>query len=420
MRNRAFRIVRRTRAMIEEFPRRFWVLVIAQFVDTVGRTLIFPFFALYVTQRFDVGMTEAGILLGIFSLAGMVGNMLGGGLTDRMGRRSIVLAGLVLSSMSAVSMGLVDQLAVFYVLVAFVGVLSDIAGPAHGAMVADMLREEKRAEGFGILRVAGNMAWIIGPTIGGLLASRSYLTLFILDAIASLITAAIVFRFIPETRPQAAEVARGESMASTYRGYFRVLADRPFAAFLVVSAVMTVVYMQLYSTLSVYLRDVHDVPTQGYGFLMSANALLVVLTQIAVTRRTRLHPPLLMMALGSAFYMVGFAMYGLVSGYFFFLVAMLIVTTGEMIVIPVSQALVTRFAPEDMRGRYMAIFSLSWAIPAAVGPWAAGMVMDNLSPDLVWYGCGVLAAAAALGFFALHGRTRERLVAPAEAQPAPA
>jgi MFS family permease len=118
--------------------------------------------------------------------------------------------------------------------------------------------------------------------------------------------------------------------------------------------------------------------------------------------------------------MVGFTMFGLVSTYFFFVVAMLIVTTGEMIVIPVSQALVTRFAPEDMRGRYMAVFGLSWAIPAAVGPWAAGLIMDNLSPNLVWYACGVLGAVAVLGFFALHGRTRERLVAPAEAQPAPA
>ena len=421
MRTRMLRLVRRARNTADEFPRRFWVLVAASFIDTVGRTLIFPFFALYVTQRFNVGMTEAGVLLAIFSVTGFVGNMLGGGLTDRFGRRSIIISGLVFSSISALSMGLVDQLTVFYVLAAFVGLLSDIAGPAHGAMVADLLREEKRAEGFGILRVAGNLAWIIGPTIGGFLASRSYLSLFILDAIASLITAAIVFRLIPETRPQAAEVARRESMAATYRGYFRVLGDRPYAAFLAIALIMNMVYLQLYSTFSVYLRDVHNIPAQGYGFLMSANALLVVLMQFWVTRRTNLHPPLTMMALGSAFYLVGFTMFGMVSTYFFFVVAMMIVTIGEMIVIPVSQALVTRFAPEEMRGRYMAVFSLSWAIPSAIGPWAAGMIMDNFTPNLVWYLSGALAAVAVLGFVGLHARTRRRLEAPeGEAQPAPA
>ncbi len=421
MNARALRFIRRTRSVIDEFPRRFWVLVFASFVDTVGRTMIFPFFALYVTQRFGVGMTEAGVLLAIFSISGFIGNMLGGGLTDRLGRRVIIIYGLIFSAGSALSMGLVNQISVFYALAAFVGLLSDIAGPAQGAMVADLLREEKRAEGFGILRVGGNLAWIVGPTIGGLLASRSYLSLFVLDAIASLITAAIVFRLIPETRPQAAEVGQRESMAATYGGYVRVLGDRPYAAFLAIALIMNVVYLQLYSTFSVYLRDVHDIPTQGYGSLMSANALLVVLMQFWVTRRTKVQPPLLMMALGSAFYLVGFTMFGVVSTYFFFLVAMLIVTTGEMIVIPVSHSLVARFAPEDMRGRYMAIFSLSWAIPAAVGPWAAGLIMDNASPFLVWYLSGVLAAVAALGFFTLHNRTRARLGAPtADAQPAAA
>jgi MFS family permease len=210
-------------------------------------------------------------------------------------------------------------------------------------------------------------------------------------------------------------------MATTYKGYFRVLGDRPYAAFLVMAAIMNVVYLQLYSTLSVYLRDVHNIPTQGYGFLMSSNALMVVLLQFWVTRRTKLRPPLLMMALGSALYLIGFTMFGLVSTYFFFLVAMLIVTAGEMIVIPVSQSLVARFAPEEMRGRYMAMFSLSWSIPAAVGPWAAGLIMDNLVPNLVWYLSGVLSSVAVLGFVALHARTRGRLqVAAPEPRPAPA
>src|SRR4030065_647897 len=77
-----------------EYPSRFWVLVGASFVDSVGRTTIWPFFALYITQRFDVGMTEAGVLFAIFSTAGFVGNMLGGALTDRIRRQAIVISGL--------------------------------------------------------------------------------------------------------------------------------------------------------------------------------------------------------------------------------------------------------------------------------------------------------------------------------------
>jgi MFS family permease len=399
----------------QAYPSKFWVVVVTTFIDVIGATLIFPFFALYITQRFNVGMTQAGLLLGTFSLASLVGSVLGGALADKFGRRRMVLFGLVFSALSAVSMGLVDNLAAFYGLAVIVGLLSDMAGPARQAMIADILPEEKRTEGFGLLRVVANLSWIIGPTIGGFVASRSYLLLFILDAIASLITATIVFRLLPETKPPATEEQAKESLAQTFVGYGRVLKDGAYLGFLIVSMLMVIVYQQLYSTLSVYLRDVHGVPTQGYGFLLSMNAVTVVLFQLALTRKIKHFAPMLMMAAGTALYVVGFTLYGFVSIYALFMAAMLFITFGEMIVVPVGQALAARFAPADMRGRYMAFYGLSFTIPEIIGPTAAGLIMDNADPRWVWYIGGILCAIAVAGFYALHLRSGTRLaVAPIE------
>jgi MFS family permease len=395
----------RVRDLFQEFPVKFWVLIAATFIDRVGGTLIFPFFALYVTQRFDVGMTQAGTLLAIFSVSGFIGSMLGGALADKFGRRGMVLFGLVFSALSSLSMGLVSELSVFYMLAVIVGLLSNIAGPARQAMVADILPEEKRSEGFGMLRVSGNLAWIIGPMIGGLLAAQSYLLLFVLDAITSVVTAVIVFKLIPETRPEAADERQQQSFLETLVGYRSVMADKLYLAFLVTSMLMLIVYQQMYNTLSVYLRDVHGVPTQGYGFMLSLDAGTVVLFQFWVSRRVKRFPPMLMMALGTAFYMVGFSMYGFVATYPLFVVAILLITVGEMIVMPVGQALAARFAPEDMRGRYMAFYALSWTIPSAVGPWAAGLIMDNYDPRWVWYAAGIISIIAVTGFLVLHVRT---------------
>lgn len=403
------------RKTFNEYPRVFWVLIVAAFIDRVGATMIQPYFALYVTDKFNVGMTQAGILLGIFSISGLVGSMLGGALTDKMGRKGMVVFGLVSSALSSVSMGFVNELSAFYTLAVVVGLFSHIAGPARQAMVADILPEEQRAEGFGMMRVAGNMAWIIGPMIGGLIASQSYLMLFILDAITSLITAVIVFRVIPETKPEGYAEQQKKSFLQTFAGYKVVLTDKLYLGFLLASMIMTVVYLQMYNSLSVFLRDVHGVPPQGYGLLLSLDAGLVVLLQFWVTRRISNKPPLLMMALGTAFYLVGFSMYGFVASFALFLLAILLITIGEMIVMPVSQALAARFAPEDMRGRYMAFFSFSWAIPATVGPLAAGLIMDNFQPQWVWYACGILSALAISSFLLLHSRTQKRFeVAEAE------
>ncbi|TLN09713.1 MFS transporter, partial [bacterium] len=74
-------MITRLQKIYREFPRKFWLVVFVSFIDRVGGTLLFPFLSLYITQRFNVGMTQAGIVLGLFSIFGLVGNMIGGALT---------------------------------------------------------------------------------------------------------------------------------------------------------------------------------------------------------------------------------------------------------------------------------------------------------------------------------------------------
>ena len=267
--------------------------------------------------------------------------------------------------------------------------------------------------------MVAKLSWIIGPTIGGLVASYSFLLLFVLDAIASVITATIVYKFLPETRPAMTEEEEKQSLTQTFIGYGIVLKDGMYIAFLLVSMLMAIVYLQLYSTLSVYLRDVHGVEAQGYGLLLSMNAGVVVLLQISLTRKIKNLAPMLMMAAGAGLYVIGFGLYGFVSTYALFVVAMLFITFGEMIVVPVGQALAARFAPADMRGRYMAFYGMTFTIPQIIGPTAAGLIMDNADPRWVWYLGGSLCAVAVAGFYALHLRSGARLAATPTGQTVP-
>jgi MFS family permease len=389
-------------AVYHSFPSKFWVLVVAMFIDMIGGTLLHPFFALYITSKFSVGMTTAGIILGVFSISGLVGGAIGGALTDRFGRRSIVIFGLVFSAFSTVALGFVSEISIIYPLAVIIGVIGSIAGPAHQAMVADILPEEKRSEGFGILRVVANLSWIIGPVIGGFIAQRSFLMLFIIDAVISSIVAVIFFKLMPETMPQHPENKEQGSLLQTIAGYRHVARDLPYVAYLVVSILMLLVYQQMYNTLSVFLRDARGISTQNYGYLLTFSAIVVVLFQFWVTTKTKHRPPFLMMALGTVFYMIGFSMFGVFYGYGFFVAAIIIITIGEMVVVPVSQTLAAQFAPEEMRGRYMAFFGLAWALPSAIGPWAAGNILDNFDPNWVWYAGGIISAVAVAGFYLLH------------------
>jgi MFS family permease len=179
-------------------------------------------------------------------------------------------------------------------------------------------------------------------------------------------------------------------------------------AFMTAGILMMVVYQQMYSTLSVYLRDNHGTTPSGYGFLMTTSAITVVLFQFWVSRLIKRRPPFLMMAFGTLFYMIGFTLFGVVAAYILFVLNIVIITIGEMIVVPTSQSIAANFAPEAMRGRYMAIFGLSWAIPSTIGPGAAGYILDNFNPNLLWFIGGLLCGLSALAYYALHLRLKSR------------
>ncbi|HUM64182.1 MAG TPA: MFS transporter, partial [Anaerolineaceae bacterium] len=403
----------------QEFPRKFWSVVGVSFIDRVGGTMLFPFFALYITQKFHVGMTQAGVVLGLFSVFGLVGQMIGGALTDKFGRRKLIIFGLVFSAISTLAFGFINTFSALIPLAIGVGLLSDIAGPAHAAMIADILPENQRQEGFGILRVVGNLAWIFGPTIGGFVAGKSFLALFIIDAVISSLVALLFYLLIPETKPQNQPGEKPESLLVTFKGYFQVLRHGAFIAFMAAGMLMGLVYQQMYHSLSVYLRDNHGIDPKGYGFLLTASAIVVILFQFSMTRWIKKKPAFKMMALGTLFYMLGFSMFGFVGQYWLFVLAIMIITTGEMIVVPTSQALAVNFATEDMRGRYMGVFGITWMLPATIGPGAAGLILDHFNPNLLWYIGGALCAISALAYYGLHLKigAQERFQ-PAQDEPA--
>ena len=394
-----------------EFPRTFWVLMGSSFIDRLGGALLFPFFALYVTLKFNVGMTEVGFLFLIFATSGIFGSFLGGALADKFGRKSIMIFGLVVSATSSIMMAFVTDINVFYSIGAIVGLLSNAGGPAQQAMIADLLPKEKLTEGYGIWRVVANLAVTIGPALGGFViaVSGEYLLLFVIDAVTSIITAFIVFRVIPETKPEKSEDQEEESLVQTIKGYNRVFQDRVFIAFIAISVIVITVYIQMNSSMPVYLRDTQGIGPEGYGYILSLNAGMVVLMQFWITRRLTGRAPLRMMALGALLYTIGFAMFGVDSGIYYYAFAMVIITIGEMVIVPVSQALAARFAPEDMRGRYLAMFGFSYAIPFAIGPLLAGLIMDNYDPHWVWYASGILGTIGVLGYLWLQNRVGDKL-----------
>jgi MFS family permease len=207
---------------------------------------------------------------------------------------------------------------------------------------------------------------------------------------------------------------REQSLGETLAGYFKVAKDSVYMVFILASMFMVLAYQQMNTTLPVFLRDVHGLPDSGYGLLLSLNASMVVFLQFWITRRIKKFAPMKLMAWGMVIYAVGFTMYGFVTSFWLFIVAMVIITTAEMLVSPTGQAVVAKLSPEDMRGRYMAIMGFSWTLPSAIGPLLAGLVMDNYNPNWVWYGAGIFMLISSAVFAGLQLKSGDRFTSFAE------
>ena len=406
---RSISLITNIRTTYKKFNKNFWVLVGSSFIDSVGGMLIFPFLTLYMTRKFNIGMTEVGTMFLIWGLgSGVLGNSLGGAITDKFGRKKSIIFGLIASATSALAIIFIDDLVLFYVVVGVIGIFEDIAGPARQAMIADLVPQDMLTDAYGVMRIEFNLAATIGPAIGGLMAARSFSLLFIIDFFISLVVAGIVLLFLPETKRKAADHQEEETLQETFKGYRKVFKDKLFIAYILVLMLETLMYFNMNSTLSVYLVNFHGISTTQFGSILSLNAIMVVLLQIFFSRMVSNWKPMLTMALGNILYVIGFSMYGYVNSYFMFLFAMIIITIGEMIIAPVEQSLVAHFAPEAMRGRYMAVNALAWVLPVSVGPLGAGFIMDNLDPRFLWFIAGGIGLIDVTGFLLLHWKAGKK------------
>ena len=161
--------------------------------------------------------------------------------------------------------------------------------------------------------------------------------------------------------------------------------------------------------LSVYAKHQYGVNENLYGWIPTTNALMVVLLQLSVTNITRRFSALPVMAFGACFYALATASIGLGQGFWAFWMSMVVMTTGELMIMPTASTFIANIAPTNMRGRYMSLFTLSWGIAAGLAPFIGGNLGDAFGPRVTWFAAAGVGTAAALGFAILAARKRNAL-----------
>jgi len=387
------------RNAFHRFEPELWLVAVIQFFTVIGLSICIPFLSLYLYQDRGLSMTLVGMILLVAGLCSAISQALGGALSDRFGRRPILLVAVLVSvflySGLAVLIGIsAPVLTIAIVYIAARSMLTTTR-PVISAMVADFTSKERLTEAYGILRIGANMGWAAGPAIGGYLATfLPYGWLFGIAPLTCGIVSLIIFFFIRES-------SHGTSKGVGFRSMLTIANDRPFLFFAVISILLFIVMGQMVSTLSIFTVDMLGFSKAQYGLLLALNGLIVIFFQYPMTLALRRVAKFRALILGSLLYAFGYLSLGWITQFGWALVAMAVITGGEIIHAPVSLSVIGELSPQDQRGRYMGLFGLSQTIGMAIGPLLGGILLDAFpfNPELVWAPIALIALIAAIGYY---------------------
>lgn len=358
--------------------------------------MVWPFLTIYMRRQLDVPLTSVTLLLTANSVAGLVATSFVGPAVDRFGRKTAMILGMAVNGATFLFMSRADSMGMWLALMIINGIFSPLVRVSINAMVADLVETERRADAYALLRMIQNLGVAIGPAVGGFISSVSYGLAFSIASAAHFIVATLLLTLARETLPS--EEPGAERRAA---GYGPVLRDRAFMGVCAMLVLAGMAYSLMMILLPVYAKENFGVPESQYGFIMATNAAMVVLFQYAITKITSRYKHLPVLATGAMFYALGVGSVALGQSFVAFLASMVVLTIGEMIIIPTATALTANMAPADMRGRYMGVYGLSWGVAFGIGPVIAGLLNDHIAPVAIWYGGLVMGLLAVAGFVLL-------------------
>lgn len=389
-------MLKQLRQTTASYSRPFWLVFAGLLINASGSSMVWPFLTIFMRQQLGVPLTTIGLLLSLRSAASMLSTMIAGSVVDRFGRKIAMVGSLLVGAGNMLLMSRATTLGSWIGLMILTGLFSPLFRVGAHAMIADLVEPERRPSGYALIRMASNLGVAIGPSVGGFVTSVSYSYVFYAAATAQLLVALLIFFLIPESAP-----AMGTD-GDRRMGYGPVFRDQRLLSFVGVFILGSLAASLMMVLLPVYAKENFGVPEHQYGFIMATNAAMVVTMQFAITRLTRRYRPLMVVALGSLFYGIGVGSIALGASFGAFLASMVVVTIGEMVMVPTSTAFAANLAPVEMRGRYMGIYTITWEISSGIGPVIGGLLNDHISPASIWHGGLLMGLVAALGFVILQ------------------
>lgn len=375
-------------------PRSVYVIFIARVVNSMGN-FVFPFMTLLLTTKVHMSEQRVGLFLLAGSLLQVPGSLLGGKLTDHMGRKKIMITFMALAALCFVPcaflLGSEDTIRYIPYLLICASFFSSIGGPAGGAMMNDLTLPENRQAAFSLLYLGINVGSALGSVVAGFLFNNYMQFLFLGDAATSFIAITLLFIYVKETKPTHEEIQksleeRPDEKAET-GGLLAALLRRPaLLIFALVDTIYSFMYAQTHFSMPLQANSVFgkDLGPQFFGTFNMVNCLEVIFFTTLITTITRRIRAIYNVSIAGIFFAVGFGMLFFVKSFWMFVISTIIWTFGEILNATNVGVYIANHTPISHRGRFNSIINIISGTGGAVSPYVMGGFIAANGVNNVW------------------------------------
>lgn len=417
--------------LYKEYPPQYWLMITGVVISTAGGSMIWPFLLIYASGKLNMPLSTVATLISINAGTGLLSSFIAGTLADKIGRKIVMNFSLTVNGLAYFFLMRAETYPQFVGLMIMIGLSNPLYQVGADAMLADIIPSEKRTDAYAINRIANNAAFALGPAIGGFLATRSYNLAFYAAGTGFLIYSLLLFfraretldtqilskeslgwrwsshislkRIIAPFKPRPADAMKlVEESPSQSEGYRRVFRDKNYVAFVATTSIGLIAPTMLWILMPVYAKTNYGIPEALYGWIPTTNALMCVFVQYFVTSITRKHRTLPVLGVAMLIYALGTGSVALMNSFWGFWLSMVILTFGELTLVPTASKYVADRAPADLRGRYMSLYWLGWGLARTLSPMIGGFLNDQITPQAIWVGGLLLGLTSALGLFLLN------------------
>ena len=380
-------------------PRAVWVLSIVTLINRAG-TMVLPFLVLYLTKSLNLSPQQAGLVLVFYGLGALVTAPLAGKLCDLTGSLRVMKTSLLFSGAALFAFPLARGFVAVSAITIVWAIINEAFRPASMSIISEAVQTDQRKAAFSLNRLAINIGMSIGPVVGGFLAEASFLSLFIVDGVTSIIAGVVlaVTRW-PAKRGESPIEIKSQGDSGATRKRLSVLADRRLLWFLAVMIPVEITFFQTQGAMTLFVVRDLQFSESLYGLLLTINTVLIILIEVPLNMAMARWSHRRALALGALLTGAGFGALVFASSGWTIAATVFIWTFGEMIIFPSSSAFVADIAPAQQRGVYSGLYVMSFSVAFLIGPWIGIAVLERFGATVLWSGtfvCGLISAAMIL------------------------